>query len=271
MRQCVSGRCVRAPVEEGTACMRSSNKDDELPGTCEAGVCELVSPDYSTGIGQLLETVIWARLYHLGSTGVIHCRRYAMLPDTYRPCTVIARTIIIDGAVQSVGEGFEEGVSGPWQPCQPGACVAGHGGSHGGEGGAVTGGACHTPYDSVSVPWLPGAAGVSCSGTEGAAGGGGVRLLATGSLVVNGSIDVSGGDGAYGGAGGSIVLRGGGGVHGTGLLRANGGAGTVAGGGGGRISIHGESSLTPEQIVLDGGDGPDPGQPGVVYPPSESK
>lgn len=119
----------------------------------------------------------------------------------------------------------------------------GGGGGHGGKGGRgytqeATRGATYGIHEAPVWPGSAGATGVS-AGNYGGGGGGLVKIEATGTVTINGSILANGGNGNGGGGGGS-----GGAVHisckhtaGNGTITANGGACTVsnAGAGGGGI------------------------------------
>ncbi|MFC1639038.1 beta strand repeat-containing protein, partial [Patescibacteria group bacterium] len=124
------------------------------------------------------------------------------------------------------------------------------GAGHGGKGGSATT-AGGTTYGSVKQPSLLGSGAGSnsshASGT-GAYGGGAVKIVATGTVDIDGTISANGGNGPGGGGGGSggsvwidaDVLTGT-----SGTITANGGNGYVAGyvvcaggGGGGRVAIY---------------------------------
>lgn len=117
------------------------------------------------------------------------------------------------------------------------------GGGHGGRGGRwYRSGTNGLSYGSVTNPESPGSGG--CNTASGRDGGGAVRIDATGTVTVNGTIDADGGSaGAYGsgGSGGSVWITCDifGGTNG--LITAAGGNANVVnssgGGGGGRIAV----------------------------------
>ena len=122
------------------------------------------------------------------------------------------------------------------------------GGSYGGPGGNGVSGA-RSPYGSVIEPIAAGSGGgghISPTGWGGH-GGGAVRILATGTVRLDGTILANGGDywGTYGGggSGGSIYITANTFAGTSGVLRADGGNGNlnntdqVGGGGGGRIAL----------------------------------
>lgn len=129
--------------------------------------------------------------------------------------------------------------------------VGGGGGSYGGKGGRGANGTEGATYGSSNAPIDPGSGGPVYGGSPGyvgSHGGGAVRIEATGSVVVNGTISANGGNLAgpnpsnygAGASGGAIYITCntfGGSTNG--MLRANGGNGGSVGGagGGGRIAI----------------------------------
>jgi hypothetical protein len=114
------------------------------------------------------------------------------------------------------------------------------GGSHIGRGGVwlrTSGGV----FGSIFEPREPGGSGnhpaADAFATEGA-GGGMVRIRATGSIAVDGSIHANGNSSAFGGgAGGSVWLASAGTLAGGGAIVANGANAPYGGGGGGAISL----------------------------------
>jgi len=120
------------------------------------------------------------------------------------------------------------------------ANIAVAGDVHGGYGGNSSG----VPYGSVYEPIALGSGGdYSYAGTPGV-GGGAIKLLVSGSTVIDGTISANGqagtGNRYDGGAGGSIWLDTGT-ISGTGTFQTNGGAGAgdpSGGGSGGRIAVY---------------------------------
>ncbi|HEV7509643.1 MAG TPA: Ig-like domain-containing protein [Thermoanaerobaculia bacterium] len=119
---------------------------------------------------------------------------------------------------------------------------AGIGGGYGGRGGQFDGSS--PVYGSFYDPRDSGAGG-GYSGAKGRDGGGIVRITATGSAVIDGSMLANGETGASGagGAGGSIRLNAAA-IRGAGVVQASGSAGaggTAGAGSGGRIAFYGAS------------------------------
>ena len=123
------------------------------------------------------------------------------------------------GSIDTTGKGYPVGTT------YPGATL-GQYGSHIGLGGDPAGGASRT-YGSVTEPREPGAGG-------GGPGGGVVRVVSSGSLVVDGQVNAKGGSYA---AGGSIWLTSES-FGGSGSIDASGGIqSSFAGGGGGAVAV----------------------------------
>ena len=107
--------------------------------------------------------------------------------------------------------------------------------THGGMGSWNSSSSSRNCYGIISAPITLG------SGGSNANGGGAVTILSAGAVTVDGTIDVSGTDGAkyHVGAGGSIYIKAAS-FSGTGTLNANGSSATGGydqGGGGGRIAV----------------------------------
>lgn len=144
------------------------------------------------------------------------------------------------------------------------------GGGHGGRGGMPASGSSTggSSYGSIPSPVTVGSGGGDLLSP--ARGGGAVKITAD-ALVVNGSINVNGGNsttaGGGGGSGGSIWLA----VEtlaGNGSITANGGAGDLplgGGGGGGRIAIHYISNQFGGILSAGGGSGANAGGAGTIY------
>ena len=164
---------------------------------------------------------------------------------------VVCSTFTINqgGLVDGKGLGFlgaDSGSDGTGRGPGGGMSV-GDGGSHGGLGGITVRDLLSTfgtTYDSVSLPELPGSGGANQDRRDGGKGGGVVKIVASGAVTVNGSINVDGryttmgGNHWSGGAGGAVYIaceK----IIGTGSITANGADSRyMAGaGGGGRIAI----------------------------------
>jgi hypothetical protein len=166
------------------------------------------------------------------------------------------------------GAGVTGTVNGDW----------GSGGAYGGFGADSTAGARGgRPYGSLSQPMDWGSAGGPCpSHSSGArAGGGAVRLVAGGTIIIDGQILANGGSDTPvadfevgGGAGGSIWLSAPV-LAGTGIIAANGGAGDddadSGGGGGGRIALYYGTSLFAGKVEAHTSACSFPGGGGTIY------
>lgn len=130
------------------------------------------------------------------------------------------------------------------------------GGSHGGVSKPDADGVI---YGSIEAPVTPGSGGGGAMHGNGGAGGGIVRIQASGTITVNGSIRANGGvgrDANSSGAGGSIFLTCARFVGAQGLVQAAGGSGhsfrqnnNPMNGGGGRISV---VTTSPSQNAVSG-------------------
>jgi len=162
-------------------------------------------------------------------------------------------TIAETGGFDGSGLGFYGGTYAHWAGYGPGGGPAGGnvyyggGAGYGGGGGAGTAGVGGGTYGETNAPVRPGSGGSSWSGGH---GGGSVRIQASGTVTVDGTIRV---DGDAGGEPGQDLIYGGGGSGGgvfiTGsafsgganaLISADGADGkhvSNGGGGGGRIAI----------------------------------
>ena len=187
-------------------------------------------------------------------------------------------TIETGGALTATGLGYPARV-GPGTPPDPGGHEDGAGAGYGGGGGRSkwTGLAGGGTYGSVTTPIDLGSGGGGDRGTS--AGGGALRLVVGGTLLADGTIDASGGDGSDGigsggGSGGSIWLDVGI-LAGSGTISADGADGTVSsggayyggGGGGGRIAIYTacEPLISTRQVRAWGGSGYEDGEDGTIY------
>jgi hypothetical protein len=168
---------------------------------------------------------------------------------------------------------------------------AGGGAAHGGIGGdGVSCASCGstTTYGTNTAPTDFGSGGGGCSGKDGGDGGGVVKMIATDAMVIEGTINMNGGDteDSYttggGGSGGSVWLEAND-LSGSGTVSADGGTagaktgwhGKVGGGGGGgRIYVEygvdnfsgtltvtkaaggGSGSMAAGSYCLEGGSGP---------------
>lgn len=134
-----------------------------------------------------------------------------------------------------------------WGPGAGGGTIAGQVATGGGYGGAGYGGMGGGTYGSSNAPVDPGSgAGRGIGDAYGGAGGGLVRIEATRTVTLNGTITAEGEDKANyfnaGGSGGGIYIRCRTFAGSGGTLTAQGGdsmgtAGRCAGGGGGRIAV----------------------------------
>jgi hypothetical protein len=152
-------------------------------------------------------------------------------------------TVLAGGEINGDGSGYSGKFNGTGYG--PGGGAGYSGGGYGGAGGPAVG-AAGASYGAATNPAYPGSAGGGGNGQSGEAGGGYVKIVASGSMTMDGLISMNGLNGAYrkaGGAGGGILIQCGT-LTGNGTIQANGGNGVYEGGsgGGGRIAIH---AVTP--------------------------
>ncbi len=149
-------------------------------------------------------------------------------------------TIAAGGGIKTDLGGYAGGLTTPTTGYGPGGGATGRGGGHGGRGGGASGG---MENDTLNAPTQPGSGGGDGNADwPGGQGGGLVRILAAGTVLIDGTVtangDVGSGASAGGGAGGGINIScatfGG---SSTGLLSATGGTGNGGSGGGGRIAV----------------------------------
>jgi hypothetical protein len=164
-------------------------------------------------------------------------------------------TVYPGGEINTEGLGFGGGTPFLTNGYGPGRGIWGTGnraggGGYGGQGGMGThsnayGGA---PYDTATNPVAPGSGGagtISGSPGYGGHGGGYTKIVAAGTVTVDGVISMNGTDGdtsgyRAGASGGGLLIQCKN-LAGTGTIRANGGNGGTSGGGGGgggRIAIY---------------------------------
>ncbi len=183
-------------------------------------------------------------------------------------CSVNANTNGYTGVFRSAGLGPGAGASG-------GGSGYGGGGGHGGRGGngnpsTAGGGTNDLPAD----PALPGSSGGvwASSDEKGGNGGGCIRIHASRTVTVDGSLVANGESGGWdrsaGGAGGTIYIYCTT-LEGCGSLSAAGGSSGVGnnagGGGGGRIAVRCCYKHFSGTTSVTNGTGYQPGEPGTVY------
>lgn len=178
---------------------------------------------------------------------------------------------LVNGAIDVSGRGYPWGDDvGPGGGTQSswGGSGAGHGGAGGRSATQAPGGPA---YGSILQPTTLGSRGGSGDGGPGGAGGGAVRLIAGGTLTVNGIIVANGVNGTAnnsgGGSGGSIFLSAQS-FAGVGSLAANGGSGEwVDGGGGagGRIAVYRSQNSFTGTLTVDGAGGSARGENGTIH------
>ena len=225
-------------------------------------------------------TCIRAKDITIGTKGILTCACSYDQTETndmsrvYISCSNL--TVVAGGKIDVNGKGYDmSGVSGNTNPGLGPGCGSGagtgamtqYGASHGGYGGTWRGQG-RLPYDTPAAPVYPGSSGGRTQyGSSISGGGGAVRIVATGTVTVNGSILASAENTAKynntafandntAGSGGSIfietsVFRGL-----NGVLRADGGStscptnkNTGRVGGGGMIAVHYDTSLQQDGDV----------------------
>ena len=140
----------------------------------------------------------------------------------------------------------------------------GFGGSHGGQGGGAMSG---KPYGSLVRPRSFGSSGGNSGSFIGTLGGG-MIMINTKSLNLNGILSASGSSssGTQGGGSGGSLLIVAGTLTGHGTISSNGGNSLCGGGSGGRIALHVAYRTTFKgSITAHGGSGPYPGAAGTVF------
>ena len=164
-------------------------------------------------------------------------------------------TMDVGAQIDADGKGFSggAGIDGDGNGPGKGLCISagyyGGGAGHGGNGGRGSGGLAGGVYGSTSAPVVPGSGG---GGNGSGHGGGAVRIEATGTATVNGTIDADGADPAAhggGGSGGSIYIT----------------CRTLAGSSAGLLTVNGGSN--PRNYGSSGGGGGGGGRLAVVYDP----
>ncbi|MBI2440574.1 MAG: hypothetical protein HYV35_04300 [Lentisphaerae bacterium] len=129
------------------------------------------------------------------------------------------------------------------------------GGSYGGRGGAGPSSSAGPTYGSSNAPISPGSAGGAHTspGYPGGSGGGAVRIQASGTVTINGTITANGGDGvsasAGSGSGGGIYITCNSLVGTGGIVRARGSGAGWGGGGGGRIAVIYDTNVQSQIVV----------------------
>jgi hypothetical protein len=224
-----------------------------------------------------------ARLLHAGDLTITGDLRVADTGTITHPGAEPAGvTLSVDGDIQ-IAAGGQVDVSGRGYPSEqgPGAggstAESGGGAGYGGPGGnasSISGGAT---YGSLTQPTDLGSGGgwEVGVGTKGGAGGGALKVVATGTLNVNGQILANGRNGTGstfydngGGSGGSVWLDVGT-LTGNGTIAANGGnAGGGAaggGGGGGRVAIYADTDAFAGTVTTCAGTGYQNGGTGTQF------
>ncbi|WP_413585216.1 hypothetical protein [Bdellovibrio sp. HCB274] len=181
---------------------------------------------------------------------------YVNSPSMVANGTYSFRNIYVDaaGSLSVQGLGSKKNLGSGKGICNGSDCSGGSYGGRGGAGGSATNvvnsgltyGSTLEPQDTGSGGGVP--ATIYSFGGE---GGGAIKLVATGTITINGPIDadgmpaqVSAGTGKpAGGSGGSVWIVAGN-VAGNGTIQAVGGTGVGGAGGGGRIAIHYSGTLS---------------------------
>ena len=168
-------------------------------------------------------------------------------PVTGEGVTILAESIQINSGakISADGLGYPASNPGPGGGRIGSGTYPNGGGGHGGIGGGGTGNGGDA-YGSVMEPAALGSAGAN---TGGGAGGGAIKLVVSGTLMVNGTLSANGnrpfGTGGAG-AGGSLWINAGT-LAGSGIIKANGEYGPN-GGAGGRIAVYYTASTLPLDV-----------------------
>jgi hypothetical protein len=206
----------------------------------------------------------------LRATDIVISGGTLTLPPAFVDAAMSNRVYIIcsnltfgaDATIDTYGKGFKGGVATTDDGNGPGAGQItgtgthyGGGGGHGGAGADGSSGLGGPIYGVTNAPLNPGSGGGGASAGD---GGGAVRIEASGTVAMDGTVNASGDNGWYGGggSGGGIFIS----CHAfqgatSGALRADGGNATAnansAGGGGGRISVAVGMTETDVQKLID--------------------
>ncbi len=220
--------------------------------------------------GKSVVTYPGGALGPLGSL-VIHSNSWLALSNISK--TDISMTISSNATIQGGGGITLAGAGYPAGQGQgAGRPLTGSGGGYGGYGGnSTTNAGGGNVYGSMSEPESAGSGGGTLiNSTLGGAGGGGLHLIVSGTLDLNGIINADGApalsQGCGGGSGGALWLNAGR-ISGAGSISANGGSGglpTGGGGGGGRIALFYTSNLYTGTISAHGGAGANFGGAGTI-------
>jgi|GEM_PF-1447348 len=229
--------------------------------------------------------------YSIAMSGNLTVQSGGKLTGNTSSVTATNISINSGGLVSANGYGCLGG-SGSWNAagigCGPSNAGSGGGGNNGGGGGGHGGNGggrsdsygYGTTYGSNTEPVTRGSggsAGGAASNNEGGNGGGRLKIIASGTLTVDGTISADGtngltaGGGGGGGSGGSVwlgaaTLN----VGASGIVRAKGGdAGNTGagGGGGGRVAYYYSGSLSNSGSISAGGGsgGANAGSAGSTY------
>jgi hypothetical protein len=171
-------------------------------------------------------------------------------PDNGIFITCTTLTVKAGGAINGDGMGYRGQANtngyGPGHGYSTlGGVMKGGGGGYGGTGGMSFAGTGGATYDTATNPASPGSAGGGGNGATGASGGGYVKIMASGTVTVDGVISMNGNaapNWSGAGSGGGIFIqceR----LTGNGTIRADSGIGAsgsaeIGAGGGGRIAIY---------------------------------
>lgn len=236
--------CVSAITQS----VASTDLPSPLGGLTVQGGCNLNITDSISPSGNVVVTGANSKLNLNGdmtsTTGAIDVNTNGVLTVTGNTSTgygytISGTNISIDSTstIHATGLGYPSSAG----PGAGGSATYGGGGGYGGAGGAgstglATGG---SSYGTVTNPTLLGSGGGKAGSGSGlgGAGGGAIKVVATGTLTINGILAANGKDGtmgysAGGGSGGSLWVAAGT-IAGAGTVAANGGSYGSGGGGGG--------------------------------------
>jgi hypothetical protein len=204
-------------------------------------------------------------------------------PNTQTSVTIHTSELTVAGGgmLAASGQGYSSN-NGPGAGVTAGLGTSSSGGGHGGWGGkSFTSGG--SPYGNFQSPNTLGSGGGSHGNKPGGSGGGAFHLIATDRVVISGTLQANGTNGAGqdfggagGGAGGSIWIEAAD-IGGDGLISADGGNGINSsygyggGGSGGRIAIDTPTDTFSGSIHAFGGDGGQDGGAGTIYWTAEDR
>ncbi|MDY6987285.1 MAG: hypothetical protein SWQ30_04435 [Thermodesulfobacteriota bacterium] len=254
-------------IIDGVILITSGDLTVETLLSIETGGTLISAGDLNVGTTLTVET---------GGTLVLVGNPYDDSPSGSGP-TITSADVVIEsgGSINADGKGFSA-EDGPGK----GSVVSyyGSGAGYGGIGGdsylGASGGLGHGSASSPTALGSGGGNGYALTSAPGGPGGGAIKLIANGTITIDGILSANGTNGgcvgkyyAGGGSGGSVWITTDT-LTGSGTISADGGNGCSpngGGGGGGRIAVYFMSDTSSLSATAAGGAGYDNGEPGTVH------